>query len=135
MRPDQRRALGHKKVGTKYVTEEGSSGFPRWRIGIGLFRFRNMTLRYHITSEQGHQGAETRGKSTPDLESDEIYSLTKLSIFLSAFVFLLDFVSAYPSAFLSTGLPPFLAALRLVLSLHFISFFLFSLLFFFFFSY
>ena len=48
---DPRRALGHKKVGTKYITEEGTSGFPRWQIGIGHFRFRNMTFRYHISSE------------------------------------------------------------------------------------
>ena len=48
----QRRALGHKKVGTKYVTDEGSYGFSRWRIGIGHFRFRNMGLRYHISSEK-----------------------------------------------------------------------------------
>ena len=48
---EQRRALGHNEVGTKYVTEEGYNGFSRWQIGIGHFRFRNMTLRYHISSE------------------------------------------------------------------------------------
>ena len=37
--------------GTKYVTEEGYNGFSRWQIGIGHFRFRNMTLRYYIGSE------------------------------------------------------------------------------------
>ena len=47
----QRRALGHNEVGTKYVTEEGYNGFSRWQIGIGHFRFRNMTLRYYIGSE------------------------------------------------------------------------------------
>ena len=72
-----------------------------------------------------------RGGSTPDFESDKIYSPTKLSIFLSAFVFLLDFLTAFPSAFLSIDLPPaFLPALRLVLSFHFIYSSPFSLLFF-----
>ena len=51
LRPNQRHALGHKKVGTKYVTEENSSGFSRWRTGIGHFRFHNMTLCYCVSSE------------------------------------------------------------------------------------
>ena len=28
-----RRALGHKKVGTKYLTEDDSYGFSQWRTG------------------------------------------------------------------------------------------------------
>ena len=78
----QRRALGHKKVGTKYVTEEGTSGFSRWRIGIAYFRFRNMTLRYHISSRDGsntsrilgerREGATlSRGASEPFAEEEE----------------------------------------------------------------
>ena len=46
-------------------------------------------------------------------------------MFLSAYVFLLDFLSASLSAFLSTDLLAFVSALRLVLFFNFLSFYLF----------
>ena len=80
-----------------------------------------LITRSSLVHHQGRLGAKTRGGSTPDFESDKIYSPTKLYIFSSAYVFLLDFLSA----FLSIGLPVF----RLVLSFHFLSIFLFPIFF------
>ena len=78
---------------------------------------------FHLCPCQGRLGAKMRGGSTPDFESDKIYSPTKHLVFWfeSFFIYLSVYFSVYFCVCLPTCLPPSLPAIPLVFPFSFFS--------------